>query len=193
MDVVCDVETSMEKSSPVKDSLLEDRETGYPPHQAPSTSKNMKKKLKTTTFGCRDVRMKNMIVGTKNDCGRTENDDCGKTENALVFSYRRNGMCKANNIQGRKTVKKWQAWKKLKDGSFGWRPRQLTTYECDIQPVLPIKISTATDMTGTASALGQGNVQHDVHLYSEGDVSGLVGTGLEGTGIKECLWDEQEQ
>ena len=38
-------------------------------------------------------------------------------------------------------------------------------------------------MTGTASALGKGDVQHDVHLYSEGDVSGLVGTGLEGTGV----------
>ena len=72
---------------------------------------------------------------------------------------------------------------KLKDGSFGWRPRQLTTYECEIQPVLPIKISTATDMTGTASALGQGDVQQDVHLYSEDNFSGLVGTGLGGTGV----------
>ena len=38
-------------------------------------------------------------------------------------------------------------------------------------------------MTGTASALGQGDVQHNVHLYSEDDVSGLVGTGLGGTGV----------
>ena len=142
----------------------------------------MEKKMKKTTFGSRDVRMKNMIVANKNDCGRTEND-CGKTENDRVCNYRRNGMCKAHNIQGRKTIKKWQAWTKLKDGSFGWRPRQLTTYECDIQPVLPIIISTATDMTGTASALGKGDVQHDVHLYSEDNVSGLVGTGLGGTGV----------
>ena len=26
-------------------------------------------------------------------------------------------------------------------------------------------------------------MQHDVHLYSEDDVSGLVGTGLGGTGV----------
>ena len=38
-------------------------------------------------------------------------------------------------------------------------------------------------MTGPASVLGQGDVQHDVHLYSEDNVSGLVGTGLGGTGV----------
>ena len=91
----------------MKDSLLEDREAGYLSHLAPSTSKNknIEKKMKTTTFGSRDVRMKNMIEGTKNDCGRTENDDCGKLRMILCLATGKMGCVKLTISRAEKLLK----------------------------------------------------------------------------------------
>ena len=85
MEVECEVDITMGKSSPDRDSLLRNRKAGYPPQIAPSTSTGMEEKLKMTTFGSTDVTMREMLVETENDCGSTEND--------RACSYRRNGMC----------------------------------------------------------------------------------------------------
>ena len=76
--------------------------------------------------------------------------------------------------------------------AFGFRFRQSTTYKCDILPVLLIKISTATDRTGTASVLGDGENYQTVHVYSRGNVSGLVGEGL-GIRVKVHRLEKKEE
>ena len=70
----------------------------------------------------------------------------------IVYAASKEMECVRYTTPRQKIVKKWQAWTKLKDGTFGYRPRQLTTYECDFQPV---KILTATVSTRAASLLGE--------------------------------------